>query len=156
MKSLVSPILYHFLKYPNIAIVLAGFIVIALSAQCLASDSGNAAAAMQDDDDSDDWMFDKSTYSHNLKTGQRVDQFKKEKTPYRDPNAFFDSSIVSFSMFGDFFGGFYDNYNPLTYFSMLSEYMGNYFYGNDSDKYYPYDGDPNDEEQDNDAMIQGK
>ena len=61
-------------------------------------------------------MFDNSTYTNDPKTGKRVDQYKKEKTPYRDPNAFFDSPLIGGFFDNDFFGGFYDNYNPLTYF----------------------------------------
>jgi len=146
MKSLVRVNLYRFLTHLSMNLILVGFFTIALSSQCPAAEPGNKTATVQNDDESDDWMFDNSTYTNDSKTGRRVDQYKHEKTPYRDPNAFFDSPMGGIGMFGDFFGGFYDNYNPFTYFSTLSEFMGNYLYGNDSDKYYPYDGDPNDEE----------
>jgi hypothetical protein len=146
MKSLIRINLYRFLTRLSITVVLAGFFTIVLTAQCPATGPGNTTAAVQDNDESDDWMFDNSTYTNDPKTGRRVDQYKKEKTPYRDPNAFFDSPMGGFGMFGDYFGGFYDNYNPLTYLSNLSEFARDYFYGNDSDEYYPYDGDPNEEE----------
>ena len=64
-------------------------------------------------------MFDNSTYTNDPKTGKRVDQFKHEKTPYRDPNAFFDSPMDTFVYLAVTSGGFYDNYNPFTYFSTL-------------------------------------
>jgi hypothetical protein len=128
--------------------ILACFFVVFLTSLCLGAQPAGATA-VQNDDDSDDWMFDKSTYTNDPKTGKRVDQFKKEKTPYRDPNALFDSPMDTFGVFGGYFGGFYDNYNPFTYFNQLSELMGTYFYGDDADsnKYYPYDGDPNDQEE---------
>jgi hypothetical protein len=130
----------------SLTAILAGLFVIAATSQCLAAQPAVATAAVQNDDDSDDWMFDNSTFTNDPKTGQRVDQYKHEKTPYRDPNAFFDSPMGSFGFFGDSFGGFYENYNPFIYFNTLTEFMGKYYYGNDSDEYYPYDGDPNDEE----------
>jgi len=43
-------------------------------------------------------------YTNDPKTGKRVDQYKKEKTPYRDPNALFDSSMDTFGFFGGFLG----------------------------------------------------
>ena len=130
--------------------MLAGLFVVAATSQCTGAQPAVATAAAQNDDDSDNWMFDNSTYTNDPKTGKRVDQFKKEKTPYRDPNALFDSSMDTFGFFGGFWGGFYDSYNLFTYFNTLQEFMGNYYYGNDSDKYYPYDGDPNDTEEDMD------
>jgi hypothetical protein len=146
MKLLVYAKSFCFPAGLSSAAILAGFLIVAANSPCTGAQPAVATAAAQNDDESDDWMFDNSTYTNDPKTGKRVDQYKKEKTPYRDPNAFFDSPMGSFSIFGDAFGGFYDNYNPFTYFSTLNEFMGNYFYGNDSDKYYPYDGDPNDEE----------
>jgi hypothetical protein len=130
----------------SLAVVLTAILSLAANYQCHANYLNNANAAVQDDDDSGGWIFDDSTYTNDPKTGKRVDQYKKEKTAYRDPNAFFDSPLLGGFFNNDFFGGFYDNYNPLLYLSTISELYGNYFYGNDSDKYYPYDGDPNEEE----------
>ncbi|MGA2062002.1 MAG: hypothetical protein ABSG67_16065 [Thermoguttaceae bacterium] len=150
MKLPVYAKSFCFLAGLSLTAILAGLFVITATSQCRGAQPAVATAAAQNDDDSDDWMFDKSTYTNDPKTGKRVDQFKKEKTPYRDPNAFFDSPMDTLSIFGGYLGGFYDNYNPFNYYSTLTEFMGNYFYGNDSDKYYPYDGDPNDEEEDMD------
>ncbi len=146
MKLSVHINSFHFLGRLGLIVMLAGFFVVVATSRCPAAEPGKTTPALQDNDDADNWMFDDSTYTNDPKTGHRVDQYKHEKTPYRDPNALFDSPMGTFGFFGDYFGGFYDNYNPFTYFSTLSEFMGNYFYGNDSDKYYPYDGDPNEEE----------
>ena len=135
-----------FLAGLSLAVVLAGILSLVVAFECHANFLGNTNAAVQDDGDSGDWMFDDSTYTNDPKTGKRVDQYQKEKTPYRDPNAFFDSPLLGGFFNNDYFGGFYDNYNPLIYLNTLAEVYGNYFYGNDSDKYYPYDGDPNEEE----------
>jgi hypothetical protein len=137
---------FYFSAGLSLNAILAMFFIIAVTSQCVGAQPASTTAADQNDDESDDWMFDNSTYTNDPKTGKRIDQYKKEKTPYRDPNALFDSSLDTFGFFGGFWGGFYDNYNPFTYFNNLQEFMGNYYYGNDSDKYYPYDGDPNDEE----------
>jgi hypothetical protein len=133
-----------------ISVLVAIFAFLSVSI-CPGAEPATTSGPQYDDDGSDDWMFDNSLYTNDPKTGNRVDQFKHEKTPYRDPNAFFDSPLGSF-LFGDSWGSFYENYNPFAYFSALSEFMGNYFFGNDSDKYYPYDGDPNDEENLDQAM----
>jgi hypothetical protein len=137
---------FCYLARLSLAVVLAVTFTLVATFACHANYLGNTTAAVQDDDDSGGWVFDNSTYTNDPKTGKRVDQYKKEKTPYRDPNAFFDSPLLGGFFNNDYFGGFYDNYNPLTYLSTISELYGNYFYGNDSDKYYPYDGDPNEEE----------
>ena len=146
MKSLIRINSFCLLTCLSIAVITVVFFIIVETFKCPAAEPSNKTAAGQNDDDSDNWMFDDSTYTNDPKTGRRVDQYKHEKTPYRDPNAFFDSPMGGFGMFGDYFGGFYDNYNPLTYLSNLSEFARDYFYGNDSDEYYPYDGDPNEEE----------
>ncbi len=152
MKSLFRIDFFHILGSLGLIIILAGFFAIAATSQCPAAEPGKTAPAVQSDNDNDDWMFDNSTYTNDPKTGHRVDQYKKEKTPYRDPNALFDSPMDAFGFFGDYFSGFYENYNPFTYFNELLTLMGSYFYGNDSDsdKYYPYDGDPNYNEEDMD------
>jgi hypothetical protein len=145
MKILIRITSPSFWACLSLALILTAIISFVATFRCHAHYLGNTTPAVQDDDDSGDWVFDNSTYTNDPKTGKRVDQFKKEKTPYRDPNAFFDSPML-FSFFNDSWGGFYNDYNPFIYLNTLSEYYGGYFYGNDSDKYYPYDGDPNEEE----------
>lgn len=132
------------LSIVSMAVVMAGNYWFPTPSLCLAAEQAAGAA---DDDDSDDWMFDKSTYTNNPKTGKRVDQYKKEKTPYRDPNAWFDSNMTSTSFYYDAWGGgFYDAYNPFYYFGVLPEEYSKYYFGEDGSGYYPYDGDPNNED----------
>jgi hypothetical protein len=132
-------------------VAVAGVFAELSASPCLGAQKTKTKAAAAKSEESDEWMFDNSAYTNDPKTGHRVDQYKKEKTPYRDPNALFDSPMDMFGFCGGYFGGFYDSYSPINYFNQLSELMGNYFYGSDtdSDKYYPYDGDPNDREDDN-------
>ncbi len=87
---------FRFLAGLGLTAILTVFFVLAATSQHLASEPAGATAAAQNDDGSDNWMFDNSTYTNNPKTGQRVDQYKHEKTPYRDPNAFFDSPMDTF------------------------------------------------------------
>lgn len=150
MKFHVRVEFFRILGCMSLPVILAVFIAVAATVECPAAQPGKTKPAVENDDGADDWMFDDSTYTNDPKTGQRVDQFKHEKTPYRDPNALFDSPMDTLGYYGGYFSGFYENYNPLTYFSQLSELMGSYFFGNDSDKYYPYDGDPNDDDEDTD------
>ena len=131
----------------SVIAALAGFFAVLSVSPCMGAKKAKATGAAANSGESADWMFDNSTYTNDPKTGHRVDQYKKEKTPYRDPNALFDSPMDMFGFCGGYFSGFYDNYNPINYFNQLSTLMGNYFFGDDmdSDKYYPDDGDPNDQ-----------
>jgi len=142
----------NFLKFIarlSIIAVLAVIFWFAITLPSLAANQGKTAAAVAETEDSDDWMFDNSTYTNDPKTGKRVDQYKHEKTPYRDPNAWFDSPM-NFGFFGgNSFGGFYEDYNPMYYLGVLPEMFSQYYFGVDGSGYYPYDGDPNDEEDSN-------
>jgi len=135
------------LSMAGMAAVLVGNLWLFAPSMCLAAGQGKTAAVVEDDEDSGDWVFDKSTYTNDPKTGKRVDQYKHEKTPYRDPNAWFDSPMISSAFFNDSWsGGFYDYYNPFYYFGVLPEEYSKYYFGQDGSGYYPYDGDPNYEE----------
>jgi hypothetical protein len=124
--------------------VLAGIFTFLTASPSPALLLAQPGATAQDDDASGDWMFDKSTYTNDPKTGHRVDQYKHEKTPYRDPNAIFDSSMGS-PFFNDSFYGSSD-FNQLYYYELMPEMFKNEYFGEDGSGYYPYDGDPNDED----------
>jgi hypothetical protein len=141
---------FQFQTKKNVAFILAGISLLMLVVLCPLGEQSSMATMLDDDDAADDWMFDKSTYTNDPKTGKRVDQYKKEKTPYRDPNAWFDSPMGGFPFFDGFFGGFYEGFNnyfnPFFYFEMSPQLMNEYYFGNDGSGYYPYDGDPNEKE----------
>lgn len=132
----------------NLAVLLMGVFTCVALLPCCAAEQGKTAASVDDDEDSGDWMFDDSTYTNDPKTGHRVDQYKKEKTPYRDPNAWFDSPMGGFPFLYGSFGEFSD-YMPFYYYGFWPELYSNYYFGEDGSGYYPYDGDPNEEEDDN-------
>jgi hypothetical protein len=136
-------IFYHF-GLANMTAIMVGCLSFASPSEGTAATPAKTVAAA-DDDDSDDWMFDKSTYTHN-KTGKRVDQYRKEKTPYRDPNAWFDSPTGDFLFAGNSWNGGCYGFEPFLYYAMLPEYYSKLYFGEDGSGYYPYDGDPNDEE----------
>ena len=87
---------------------IGGFFAVAATVECSAAERGKTKPAVESDDGADDWMFDDSTYANDPKTGHRVDQYKREKTPYRDPNALFDSPMDILGYYGGYFSGFYD------------------------------------------------
>jgi hypothetical protein len=145
------------LSMASVVAILAGNLWFAAPMLGFAADRTNASAVAQDDDDSDDWMFDKSTYTNSSKTGKRVDQYKHEKTPYRDPNAWFDSPMGGFPFVNNGYGGFYENpFESMYYFALMPEIYGKYYFGDDGSGYYPYDGDPNDEENDDSGNPKAK
>lgn len=124
------------------AFLMCSFWLMATSAFS-AMEQGKTTAAAQDDD-SGDWIFDDSLYANDPKTGKRVDQYKHEKTPYRDPNALFDSYLGS-PFYNDSYGGYFYDYYP-GFYGFWPELYSQYYLGVDGSGYYPYDGDPNDEE----------
>jgi hypothetical protein len=128
-----------------LAAVFTGNIGLIMPSMCLGADQSKAVAAA-DDDESDDWMFDKSTYTNSPKTGKRVDQYKREKVAYRDPNALFDSPTGDFLFTGGPWGDFYGSGYMFTYYENLLQEYGKDYVGEDGSGYYPYDGDPNDED----------
>lgn len=142
MKTFNQSCLYRFYANNKVASILTVLFILTAFLSCSVGEQA-VAAPPADDDDSDDWMFDKSLYTNDAKTGKRVDQYKKEKTPYRDPNAWFDSPMGVSPFFNDFYGGFYGYSNPFFYLEMWPEYYSQFYKGNDGSEYYPYDGDPN-------------
>lgn len=138
--------LFTQISVAGIVAIIAGNIWFSMPTFGFAADQGKSTTPVQDDD-SDDWMFDKSTYTNNPKTGKRVDQYRHEKTPYRDPNAWMDSPMLGFPFVNSGYGGFYENsFESLYYFALMPEIYGRYYFGDDGSGYYPYDGDPNYEE----------
>jgi hypothetical protein len=123
----------------SMAMVLACNCLIVTATPC---DAAEPAAAQ--DDESDDWMFDKSNYTNNPKTGHRVDQYKREKTAYRDPNAWFNSPTGDFLFDGGAWNDSPYGIEPFYYYGMWPEIYSQYYFGDDGSGYYPYDGDPND------------
>jgi hypothetical protein len=105
-----------------------------------------STAANLDSEEADNWLFDNAPYTNSPKTGKRVDQYRAEKTPYRDPNALYDSPMSLFSFMNYSDDSLYELY-PYYLNGILPGY-GNSFHGDDldSDSYYPYDSDPNDDD----------
>ncbi len=101
-----------------------------------------ATGAARADDDSSSSIFDKSFYTNSPKTGQRVDQYKKEKTPYRDPNALFDSPHSSYPFYPDSADMFFGWDMPWLRLGDMYDYEALKFEGSPTDL-YPFDGDPN-------------
>src|SRR3972149_8226515 len=75
-----------------------------------AGEQGKSAESATDAEDSSDWIFDDAPYINKPKTGDRVDQFKKEKTPYRDPYAVFDSPMGAYPFEPDSYDSFFYGY----------------------------------------------
>ncbi len=103
---------------------------------------GQAINSRQDAEDSGGWIFNQAPYTNNPQTGDRVWQYKAEKTPYRDPYAAFDSPHVSFPFEPDSYDSFFYGY-PF-YSSGMWPLSSPYSNATNANGLFPYDGDPND------------
>jgi len=133
------PVLVQFSIF-SMAMVMACDCLMIANTLCEAAEPAAAP-----DDDSDDWMFDKSTFTNNPKTGKRVDQYKREKTAYRDPNAWFNSPTGDFLFNGNAWTESPYGIEPFLEFGLWPDIYNKYYFGDDGSGYYPYDGDPNDD-----------
>ncbi|MBN2581033.1 MAG: hypothetical protein JXB10_18770 [Pirellulales bacterium] len=92
--------------------------------------------------DSFDWLFDRSFYTNNPKTGKRVWQYKPSPSPFRDPYAVYDSSTSSYPFEPDGYDPYPYYYNP--YYSPWmypgSPGRSGWYYGWNVNNYYPYSG----------------
>jgi hypothetical protein len=90
------------------------------------------------------WLFDRSYYTNNPKSGHRTWQYAPEPTPFRDPYSVFDSSHSSYPFEPEGYDPYPYYYNP--YYSPMS-YPGalggsGWSFGWNVNNYYPYDGRP--------------
>jgi hypothetical protein len=93
--------------------------------------------------DSYDWIFDKSYYTNKPNSSHRVWQYSPGYTPYRDPNAVFDSSHDSYPFEPQGYDPYPYYYNP--YYSPWmypGSFLGNgWYYGWNVNQYNLYDGE---------------
>jgi hypothetical protein len=89
-----------------------------------------------------DWLFDRSYYTDNPRTGHRIWQYAPDPTPFRDPFAVYDSSHSSYPFEPqgyDPYPYYYNQYySPMMYPS--APWGSGWFYGWNVNGYYPIDG----------------
>jgi hypothetical protein len=135
----------HSLLCSGVSTVLFGVLSLVVTLSSYAEEIGKTKDARQETADSSDWIFDEAPYTNSPKTGQRVWQYKTEKTPYRDPYSEFDSPGPGFPFEFDDYDSFFFGY-PYYYgmWPFYDTFLSPYFNKNDPEELFPYDGDPND------------